>query len=93
MRGSSGCLLSCNTAVNLQLLTLTNRIAQYNATNSYETFYKYPKLFKGVGKIKHYIAKLHIDDAVTPAAMQHRRILLTLEKKLTQNWPTLNHIK
>ena len=43
---------------------------------------KYSKLFTSIGKLKDYIAKLHINDTVTPAAIPRWRISFQLRKKV-----------
>jgi len=41
---------------------------------------EHPKLFDGVGKLKNYQVKLHIDRSVTPVTQPHMRIPFHLHK-------------
>ena len=43
---------------------------------------RYAKCFEGIGKLKGYKAKLHIDDSVTPIAVPHRRIPFHVRTKV-----------
>ena len=44
---------------------------------------KHPKVFDGVGKLKDYKLKLHIDSKVTPIAQKPRRVPFALREKVT----------
>ena len=44
---------------------------------------KYPTLFVGVGKLKDYKLKLHVDSEVTPVAQKPRRVPFALREKVT----------
>jgi hypothetical protein len=45
---------------------------------------EYSDLFVGLGKLKGYQVKLHIDDSVTPVAQPHRRIPFHVRKQLEE---------
>lgn len=79
--GNSGALLSYQTANELGLIQLIN------ATSSSETgpanlVRKYSNLFSGIGKLKDYKVKLHIEKTVQPIAQSHRRIPFHIRKKV-----------
>ena len=44
---------------------------------------KYPTVFVGVGKLKGYKLKLHVDPEVTPVAQKPRRVPFALREKVT----------
>ena len=44
---------------------------------------KYPTVFVGVGKLKGYKLKLHVDPDVTPVAQKPRRVPFALREKVT----------
>ena len=44
---------------------------------------KFPGVFRGVGRLKNYQLKLHIDPQVIPVVQKMRRIPFTLEDKVT----------
>ena len=44
---------------------------------------KYPTVFVGVGKLKDYKLKLHVDSEVTPVAQKPRRVPFALREKVT----------
>ncbi|XP_015755918.1 PREDICTED: uncharacterized protein LOC107335405 [Acropora digitifera] len=44
---------------------------------------KYPKVFSGIGNLKEYRLKLHVDPEVTPVAQKPRRVPFALREKLT----------
>ena len=46
---------------------------------------KYPNMFHGIGEIKGYQLKLHIDPSVTPVAQKMRRMPSSLKEKVTAN--------
>ena len=43
---------------------------------------KYPKVFNGIGKLKEYRLKLHVDPEVTPVAQKPRRVPFALREKV-----------
>ena len=79
-KGAFGCLLSYDTAVNLNLIGTLN-FAEVQCTNDM-LCNRYAKCFEGIGKLKGYKAKLHIDDSVTPIAVPHRRIPFHVRTKV-----------
>ena len=44
---------------------------------------KYPKVFSGIGKLKEYRLKVHVDPEVTPVAQKPRRVPFALREKVT----------
>ena len=64
-------LLSWDTSKALKLLSAINNISADDVTQIVDQF---PELFTGLGKLKDYQVKLHIDDSVQPIAQTHRRI-------------------
>ena len=44
---------------------------------------RYPSVFQGIGKLKDYQLKLHIDTSVTPVVQKIRRVSFSLKDKVT----------
>lgn len=83
LKGNHGSLLSYGTAHALGLVNIeVNKIA----TAPVEPHLKqqYPNVFNGIGKMKNFEVKLHIDEGVTPVAQPARRIPFHLRKKVSQ---------
>lgn len=72
--GSYGALLGYSTAVELNLISIVNRVSDPSV--------KYPNLKKGIGKLKDITVKLHIDESVKPVAQRHRRTPFHLREKV-----------
>ena len=51
---------------------------------------KYPTVFVGVGKLKGYKLKLHVDPEVTTVAQKPRRVPFALREKVTSKVEDLN---
>ena len=79
MPGSGSSLLSWKTSQDLNLLALVNQIKSTTALVE-----EYKALFSGLGKLKDYQVKLHIDESVSPVAMTHRRVPFHLRKQLEE---------
>ena len=81
VNSDSGCLLGHKTATDLQLIQIMNKISI--SENSQPTpermasdtlLEQYAHVFDGIGKLKDYKVKLHIDNTVKPVVQKHRRI-------------------
>ena len=81
LQGTHGCLLSFATASKLSLVNVNVR----NATTDLNLIERYPNVFKGIGKLKKYEVKLHIDATVQPVAQSASRIPFHLRKKWLRN--------
>ncbi len=77
VRGEGENLLSCGTALELGLITVTNMLQEHK-----DLKVKFPELFKGVGLLKDHKVKLHINPDVSPVAQKHRRIPFHLRKQV-----------
>ena len=90
IRGAHGCLLSYQTATELDLISIdTSSIASVKTStpiastnNSNDILKRYPDLFTGIRKMKDFQVELHIDPSVPPVTQPHRRIPFHLRKKL-----------
>ena len=78
VEGAHGSLLSFATAlasgvvdININAVSTGHHIAE-----------KYPGLFEGIGKLKDFEVKLHIDESVAPVAQPARRIPFHLRRKV-----------
>ncbi|XP_078506423.1 uncharacterized protein LOC144764712 [Lissotriton helveticus] len=69
------CLLSLPTAERLKLVELL-----YMTEDAPDIVAKFPKLFKGLGKLTHFKVKLHINENITPVAQHHRKVPFHLQQ-------------
>ena len=74
--GNNPSLLGKNTAVDLGVLKLGINVILENVNDEYKD------LFQGVGKLKNFKLKLHIDSGVEPVAQQLYIIPFTLRDKV-----------
>ena len=51
---------------------------------------KYPQVFTGLGKLKHFQLKLHVDESVTPSAQAMRRIPFSRKQKVVEKLEKVN---
>ena len=88
VEGSGGSLLSWRTSQGLNLLQTVQQIGgqpSKTETNAPANLIeKYDDLFHGLGKLKNYQIKLHIDENVPPVAQPHRRVPFHVRKQLEE---------
>lgn len=84
------CLLGYSTAVDLGILRVdpagtldTGNCNTVNSTFVGQLEEKYPSVFHGIGKLKGYQLKLHVDPSVTPVVQKMRRVPFSLKDKVT----------
>ena len=78
VQGAHGSLLSYKTALALGVVDI-----KINAvTDVKQVAEKYPELFDGIGTLKNYEVKLHIDESVPPVAQRPRKIPFHLRVKV-----------
>ena len=73
--GYDGSLLTCETSEALKLVTVDRKLPLAVDAEA-ET----GPLYEGVGLLKDFSVKLHIDDSVLPVAKPHRRIPINLQE-------------
>lgn len=84
LSGAHGSLLSYITARDLGLVNIDlNHITVSDITTMDKLTTEYPTVFQGIGQLKNYEVKLHIDTAVQPVAQPARRIPFHLRKKVS----------
>ena len=82
--GTHGSLLSYSTTKDLGLVNVfLNNIIAADIITMEKLTKDYPTVFQGIGKLKDYEVKLHIDTSVTPVAQSARRIHFHLRKKVS----------
>ena len=78
VKGSGGSLLSWKTSKELNLLQtvqqVTETTSQPETKRPVDLIEEYDDLFPGLGKLKNYHVKLHINEDIPPLAQPHRRI-------------------
>ena len=88
MGGSGGSLLSWKTSQGINLVQTVQQIGDQRSKTETNTpaslIEEYDDLFHGVGKLKNYQIKLHIDENVPPVARPHRRVLFHVRKQLEE---------
>ena len=83
LKGANGSLLSYSTARDLGLVNIELNNVTVTDTTTLEKLTKEYQVFQGVGKLKNYKVKLHIDKTVIPVAQSARRIPFHLRKKVS----------
>ena len=88
VKGSGRSLLSWKTSQELNLLQtvqqITNLPSQSEAKVPAKLIEEFDDLFHGLGKLKNYQIKLHIDEDVSPVAQPHRRVPFHVRKQLEE---------
>jgi len=86
VEGSGGSLLSWKTSQGLSLLQTAQHVGKLPSKPETNTLLdlieEYDDLFHGLGKLKDYQIKLHIDENVPPVAQPHRRAPFHVRKQL-----------
>jgi len=85
VRGNYGNLLRCLIAQQLKLVVLSNQVLSVNTDDTpaiSATLNEYKNVFSGIGKLKDFTIKIHVNEDVPPIAQSYRRISLMLKKKL-----------
>ena len=76
------CLLSYQTAKALKLVEISNAVSQPNEYKQLKE--KFAPLFNGLGNMKDYQVKLHIDFSVPAVTQKHRRIGIHLREAVSE---------
>ena len=76
--GTCGSILSWETSNQLHLINVVNRVT----ISSPKLLDEFQDIFTGLGKLKNFQVKLHIDNTVAPTAQPHRRIPFLLRKQV-----------
>ena len=77
VKGNGGNILSVKASQKLGLLTVAGHVVNTAEVKNF------PTVFEGIGKLKEFEVKLHIDDNVPPVAQRHRRIPFHQRQKVT----------
>ena len=78
-KGSSGCLLSYESAVGLQIIPEISVISS-SSSKSEQLCETYSSIFEGIGKLKDVKIDLYVDPDVQPVQQPHRRIPFHVRK-------------
>ena len=88
VEGSGGSLLSWKTSQALRLLQTIQQVKDLSSKPDTKgpanLIEEYDDLFHGLGKLKNYQVKLHIDEVVPPVAQPHRRVPFHVPKQLEE---------
>ena len=87
VEGNSGSLLGYETATELGLLHVnvnqTTTMPTSTSSNTSDLVAKFQHLFTGIGKLKDYKQKLHLDPSIQPVAQKPRRVPFHLRKQVS----------
>lgn len=84
VKGNCGCLLSVNVSQKLGLIQVADHVVHNVGNTECPEVKKYPKVFEGIGRLKNFEVKLHINEAIPPVAQRHRRIPFHERQKVTK---------
>ncbi|KAK3726803.1 hypothetical protein QZH41_007213 [Actinostola sp. cb2023] len=83
--GAGGSLLSWRASQNLDLISVASPLSSTDQRPEITRLvHEYSDLFTGLGKLKDFQVKLHIDDNVQPSAQPRRRIPFHVRKQLEE---------
>ena len=82
VKGSYGCLLSYKIASALGLVTVNVQAIEHRQLNHQRLIDTYGNIFNGIGQLKDFSVKLHIDPAVPPVAQPARKIPFHMRKQV-----------
>lgn len=84
VEGEFGTLMSYELAVELGIINHINTAVGCEHSETETVCNKYPKVFKGLGKVKNVQVRLEVDSSVPPVASSYRRQPYHLRKKITE---------
>ena len=88
VKGSSGSLLSWKTLQELNLCQTVQQVkilpSKLEAETASGLLAEYEDMFHGLGKLKNYQIKLHIDEEVSSVAQPHRGVPLHVRRQLEE---------
>ncbi|CAB4005904.1 Transposon Ty3-I Gag-Pol poly, partial [Paramuricea clavata] len=84
VQGSGGSLLSWKTSQELGLLKAVHNVNDDSSPTTEKLIKEYDELLHGLGKLKGYQIKLHIDKSVPPVAQPHRRVPFHVRQQLEE---------
>ena len=91
LKGNHGCLLSFQTASVLGLLTISVHHLPSQRPSLEHIAQDRPWLFHGIGQLKEFTLKLHINPTVVPIAQPALRLPFHLHKQVNQDLHQLEH--
>ena len=83
IEGNFGCLLSYKTASALGLIMLKINMVKPEHPTHEQLLNEYAHIFDGIGTLKDFEVKLHIDESVPPVAQPPRRIPFHMRQKVS----------
>ena len=85
MKGKHGCLVSWATSERLGLVQVVKSVETTQDKDKANLILEeYDDLFHGLGKLKDFKVKLHVDESVQPVAQSHRRVPFHVREKLEE---------
>ena len=82
VKESKGNLLSFRTAMSLGVVNIVRSITSSDDEIVKNLVSEFESVFHGVGLLKEYQVKLHIDESVTPVHQKHRRVPFSVRNKV-----------
>ena len=84
VQGHYGCLLSYQSATTLGLIQVkVHRVEEQPKPTHEQLIAEFAHIFEGIGELKDFEVKLHIDQSVPPVAQPARRIPFHIRKKVS----------
>ncbi|KAK0135266.1 hypothetical protein N1851_028900 [Merluccius polli] len=84
LKGNGHTLLSYDTASKLGLIKIINSVDLATRSVADELIDSYPELFTGIGKLKDFQVKLHINPDIQPTCQPHRRVPFHVRQKVEE---------
>ena len=84
VKGTSGCLVCWQTSQRLGLVQVAQSVKQQEPNKVESLVENYRDFFEGLGKLKGFQVRLHVDEDVLPVAQPPRRVPFHVRKKLEE---------
>jgi hypothetical protein len=84
VKGTTGCLVSWKGSQRLGLVQVVQSVEQHGKDKVESLVESYSDLFEGLGKLKGFQVRLHVEDSVQPIAQPPGRVPFHVRKKLEE---------
>ena len=85
VKGQGSCLIGFHTAVKLGILQIINMVeCNKEQSGNTDIVEQFPECFSGLGKLKNFKLKIHINPDVTPVAQPPRKVPFGLREAVTK---------
>ncbi len=84
VKGTTGCLVSWKGSQRLGLVQVVQSVEQHGKDKVESLVESYSDQFEGLGKLKGFQVRLHVEDSVQPVAQPPRRVPFHVRKKIEE---------